>query len=631
MPFKKIQFKPGVDRENTRYTTEGGWYESEKVRFREGMPEKIGGWERISASTFLGICRSLWNWITLGGQNLVSVGTNLKYYIERGGDYYDVTPIRETTAAGDVTFAAVNGSSTLTISDTGHGAVTNDFVTFSGAASLGGNITAAVLNQEYQILLVVNGNSYTVTAKDTAGATVTANASDTGNGGASVVGEYQINTGNAIGVPITGWGAGSWGSSTWGTGGTTTSPIRLWSQSNFGEDLVFAYRGGPLLYWDATTGTAVRGKIVNVTNFSTASDVPTILNFVTISDIFRFVFAFGANEVGSAAQDTMLIRWSDQESVIDWTPAATNQSGSLRVSHGTEIVMAMQARQEMLVWTDSALYSMQYLGAPEVWNAQLMGDNISVASPDCAVYAGATAYWMGRDRFYKYEGTVAPLVCTIRRYIFDDFNTEQYDQVVSGNNEAFNEVWWFYCSSGSTTNDRYAVYNYVENIWYYGSLARTAWLDSGLRAYPIAATYTYNLVNHEIGSDDKETASTIAIAAFITSSEFDLDDGDKFVFVSKLLPDVTFTGSTAVSPAALMTFLPMQDSGSGYNSPASEGGNDTATITRSATVPIEAFTGQAYVRLRGRQMAVKMESTALGVKWQLGSPRLDMRPDGRRG
>ena len=631
MPLKKLQLKPGVNRENTRYTTEGGWYESDKVRFRQGMPEKIGGWERISTNTFLGICRSMWNWVTLGRQNLVSVGTNLKYYIERGGAYNDVTPIRLTTAAGDVTFAAVNGDATLTVSDTAHGAVANDFVTFSGAVSLGGNITAPVLNQEYQIATIVNDDSYTIEAKDTTGATVTASAGDSGNGGGSVVGAYQLNTGSEIGVPFSGWGGGYWGQGTWGNGGITTSPIRLWSQSNFGEDLFFAYRGGPLCYWTASTGVAVRGKIIDTTNYPSSDGVPIIANIASVSDIFRFGFCFGTNVIDTATQDPMLIRWSDQEDIFNWNPSTGNlTAGSLRVSHGTEIIAVVQARQEVLVWTDSALYSMQYQGGEVQWGLQLMGNNLSIASQNAVAFTGSAAYWMGKDKFYKYDGTVMTLPCNVKRYVFNDINTEQFEQVVSGNNEGFNEVWWFYPSEGETANDRYVVYNYQEDIWYYGTLARTAWLDSGLRDRPIAATYSNNLVDHEKGNDDKQTSVTAAITASITSSEFDLDDGHSFVLINRMLPDVTFDGSNAASPAATMTISPMTNSGSGYNSPLSEGGNSSATVTRTATVPIEQFTGQVYLRLRGRQIAFKMESTAEGVAWQLGSPRLDMRPDGRR-
>ena len=624
MPLQKLQLKPGVNRENTRYTSEGGWYEADKIRFRQGTPEKIGGWERISSSTFLGVCRSLWNWVTLGGQNLIGVGTNLKFYIERGGAYNDITPIRLTTAAGDVTFTASSGIPLLLVADVGHGALVNDFVTFSGAVSLGGNITADVLNQEYQIFSVVNEDSYTIQAG------VSANASDTGNGGASTVGTYQLNTGSDIGVAVTGWSAGAWGLGTWGFSGVTNSPIRLWSQSNFGEDLIFAYRGGPICYWDASNGVITRGLVVNATNFPDQSDCPTIVNSVTVSDIFRFVVAFGANDLGTAVQDPMLIRWSDQENFEDWTPSAVNQAGSLRLSHGSEIVASTQARQEILVCTDTALYSMQYLGAPEVWGAQLMGTNISIASQNSMIYAQAVAYWMGRDKFYMYDGTVRPLPCNVRKYVFNYINTAQYDQVFAGTNEGFHEVWWFYCSAASNTVDRYVIYNYLENIWYYGTLGRTAWLDSSLRGEPIAATYSNNLVDHEVGTDDKETATTTAIYAYVTSAEFDLDDGDKFMFINRMLPDVTFDGSTADAPAAVMTLLPMKNSGSGYNNPLSEGGVNNSTVTRTATVPIEQFTGQVFVRVRGRQMAFKVESTEIGVSWQLGTPRIDMRPDGRR-
>jgi hypothetical protein len=628
MPYKKIQIRPGVNRENTRYTTEGGWYESDKIRFRQGSPEKIGGWERISTYTFLGVCRSLWNWVTLRGQNIVSVGTEIKYYLERGSNYYDITPIRSTTAAGDVTFAAVNGDATLTVSDTAHGATEGSYVTFSGALSLGGNITATVLNQEYVVATIVDDDNYTIEAKDTSGNEVLANASDTGNGGASVVGAYQINIGAAVDLPLIGWSGGCYGLGTWGFGDSSTISMRLWSQSNFGEDLLFAYRGGGLYYWDATNGVTTRA--VNATSLSGASDVPVIVNYTAVSDINRFVFAFGCNDYGGSTLDPMLIRWSDQEDAANWTPAATNQAGSLRLSHGSEVVTALQARQEVLVWTDSALYGLQYLGAPEVWGATLLGDNLSIASQNATAYVSNVAFWMGRDKFYMYDGTVKPLVCNVRKFIFNDFNDEQYAQVIAGTNEEFHEVWWFYPSAGSETIDKYVVYNYVENIWYYGTMARTAWLDSGLRDNPLAATYSNNLVYHEIGTDDKETDTPAAINAYVTSSEFDLDDGHQFMLINRMLPDVTFDGSSSDSPAISMTLSPLKNSGSGYTSPASVGGNSSATVTRTATVPIEEFTGQVYVRVRGRQMVIKIESSGEGVAWQLGSPRFDMRPDGRR-
>ena len=615
MPFQKLQLKPGVDRENTRYAAEGSWYETDKVRFRRGMPQKIGGWVRLSSATFLGVCRSMFNWVTLGRQNLVSVGTNLKYYIERGTAYYDVTPIRSTVTLTNP-FTTTSGSAVVLVTDVAHGALANDFVTFSGGTAVGG----LTLNAEFQIS-VINDDSYNITAASA--------ASSSAVGGGTVTTAYQINTGNAIAVPFVGWGAGTWGSGEWGIGDTTNAPIRLWSQANFGEDLFFTYRGGVPFYWAASTGVATRA--VYVSALAGASDVPTVVNKAFVSDIFRFAFCFGANELGSAPLDPMLIRWSDQEDVANWTPAATNQAGSLRLSRGSEIITTLQARQEILIWTDTALYGLQYLGAPEVWGAQLLGDNITIASPNAAAYSGNIAYWMGKDKFYIYDATVKTLSCSIRSYIFNDFNSAQYEQVIAGTNERFDEIWWFYCSADSTQIDSYAVYNYEQDIWYYGTLARTAWIDSDLRDNPVAATYNNNLVNHEVGYDNEETATAVAITATIVSSEFDLDDGEKFMFINKMLPDVTFDGSTANSPAAVMTLLPLENSGSGYNSPASEGGNDNATVTRSAVVPIEKFTGQVFVRVRGRQMAFKLESTAIGVAWKLGVPRLDMRPDGRRG
>jgi hypothetical protein len=615
MPLQKLKFNPGVDRENTRYAAEGGWYETDKVRFRRGMPQKIGGWVRLSASTFLGVCRSMLNWVTLQQQNLVSVGTNLKYYIERGGAYFDITPIRATATLTNP-FTTTLNSTTVLVTDNAHGALQNDFVTFSGASAVGG----LTLNGEFQISFV-SDNSYNITAAS--------QASSGATGGGTVTAAYQINTGNEIAVPLTGWSAGAWGAGTWGVGGITLAPIRLWSQANFGEDLFFGYRGGSLFYWDASTGVTTRA--VYVTSLGGASNVPTIVNKTFVSDIFRFAFCFGSNPLGATALDPMLIRWSNQEDVANWTPTATNQAGSLRLSRGSEIITVLQARQEILIWSDTALYGLQYLGAPEVWGAQLLGDNITIASTNAAVYSGNIAYWMGTDKFYSYDGTVKTLPCSVRSYVFNDFNTSQYAQVVAGTNERFDEIWWFYCSAGVTQNNRYVVYNYLQDIWYYGTLSRSAWIDSDLRENPMAATYSNNLVNHEVGYDSQEGAVASAITATLLSSEFDLDDGDKFMFVNRVLPDVTFEGSTVTNPAAVMTLSPMQNSGSGYNNPLSVGGNSASTVTRTATVPIEEFTGQVFVRLRGRQMAFKVESTELGVAWKLGIPRLEMRADGRRG
>ena len=630
MSLKKIIFRPGVNRENTRYASEtmgnpnsatnvaGGWYESEKVRFRSGSPEKIGGWQRISAATFQGVCRSLWNWVTLENYNLLGVGTNLKFYIEKGGAYNDITPIRETASLGSNPFSA-DGTTTVTVTDATHGCITGDFVTFSGATGT----YASTLNAEFQVT-VLTGNTYTIT-------TPTALAAGS-YGGASVSAAYQINTGSAIEVPLTGWGAGTWGTGPWSVGipSTTETNIRIWSQSNFGEDLIFAPRSGAIYYWDATTGVETRA--VALTSLASGVDVPVIQNFIFVSDINRFVFAFGCNEPGSSVQDSMLIRWSDQESLVDWGAAATNQAGSVRFSHGSELVTCLQTRQEIVVWSDSALYSLQYVGAPAVWQSQLLGDNISIASQNAAATASGVVYWMGVDKFYKYDGRVQTLRCDLRQHIFSDINVLQAGQIFAGTNEGFNEVWWFYCSADSNTIDRYAVYNYSEDIWYYGTMARTAWLDSGLRDYPLAATYSYNLVNHEQGNDDNETGTPAAIAASIGSSEFDIDDGHNFGFVWRVIPDLTFRNSTGdLTPQCTMTLLPMRNSGSGFNDPQSAGGSSSATIQRIATAPIEEFTGQVYIRVRGRQLIFKVESNRLGTAWQLGAPRIDIRQDGRRG
>jgi len=625
MPLKKLLFKPGVNRENTRYTTEGGFYDCDKIRFRQGTPEKIGGWQRISSSTFLGVCRSLWNWVTLGFLNLIGVGTNLKFYIERGGQYYDITPIRSTVTLTNP-FTLIAGSTTVTVTDTAHGAIDGDFVTFSGATIgyMGGNVTAADFNKEFQITYI-SANSYEITIGTVPNAT---DASNSPMGG-TVSAAYQINTGPAFAVPVTGWGAGAWGSGTWGVGSTNFDPLRLWSQINFGEDLIFGPRGGGIYYWDATAG--VDARAVNLSSLLGASDVPTIQNHITVSDVSRFVFAFGCNDYGSAVLNPMLIRWSDQESAVNWTPSATNQAGSLQLSKGSQIVTSLQSRQEILVWTDSSLYSLQFLGAGAgVWGSTLLGDNISIESQNAAVIASGVTYWMGIDKFYKYDGRVQTLRCDLRQYIFSDINTSQADQIFAGTNEGFNEVWWFYCSANSTVIDKYVIYNYAEDIWYYGTLGRTAWLDSGLRDFPLAATYSNNLVNHEQGINDNQTATTAAISAYIQSSEFDIDDGHNFGFIWRIVPDLTFRGSTSANPTVTMTLFPLAGSGSGYNNPTSVGGTNNAPVIRSSSVPVEQFTDIIYVRVRGRQMSFKIESNQIDTTWQLGAPRIDIRPDGRR-
>jgi hypothetical protein len=696
MPLSKILFKPGINRENTRYTTEGGWYDGDKVRFRQGTPEKIGGWQRISSNTFLGVCRSLWNWVTLGNLNLVGVGTNLKFYIEKGGAYNDITPIRSTVVLTNP-FTATLSSAVITVADTAHGCVTGDFVTFSGATGLGGNITAALLNQQHQITLV-NVDSYTITVGAVANATDVSGSP----GGGTVTAAYQINVGPAAAIPVVGWGAGTWGAGVWGTGGTSLTTLRLWSQQNYGEDLVFGPRGGGIYYWDATSGVNSRGvllrslggtatitiaspavvtstvlytegaavvfsttgalptgitagttyfafnnvgltfqlidtagNIVNTTGTQsgvqtiTPNDIPVVQNFLMVSDTSRFILTFGANDYGSVVQDPMLIRWSSQDDPYNWTPDATNQAGSIRLSDGSEIITAIQTRQEIVVFTDAAVYSLQYLGPPNVWQAQLLGDNISIESQNVVALASGVVYWMGVDKFYAYDGRVQTLNCDVRRYVFSDFNQAQAAQVFAGTNEGFNEVWWFYCSANSSVVNRYVVYNYLEKIWYYGTLGRTAWLDSGLRDYPMAATYTNNIVYHESGINDNETGTTTAIAANIASSEFDIQDGHNFGFVWRVLPDLTFETSSnspaGAAPTVTMTLYGLSNSGSGVTSSAG------APVAASASYNItEQFTGQIYTRMRGRQLIFKIESNQINTTWQIGAPRVDIRPDGRR-
>ena len=790
MPLQKILLKPGVNKENTRYTNEGGWYDCDKIRFRQGTPEKIGGWDRISAYTYVGTCRSLWSWASLSGIVYVGVGTYLKFYIEEGGEYNDITPIRAYGTGLSGPFAATAGSTTVTVTDATHGALDGDYVTFFGAVALstqtftrttatnftlttalaantpviltvstGGalptglitgyqyyiqvvsgttiqfanvpngaavststagsgtfslyvnsGLTADVLNSSFAVT-VVDGNTYTITTP------VAAGTYDTGTGG-TVNAYYEIPVGSDSAQPITGWGTGTWGSASWGTGQSGTAAARIWYQNNFGQDLIYGYRNSPLYYWNGAIGTQPRsftitiaapgvvtlgsGSLIDgtaivlestgtlptgltigttyytggasgatfklatsyanalagtyitttgtqtgthyilpngiaVTSLGGASDVPAYVNYMMVSDASRFTIAFGCTPYGGGELDPMLIRWSDQESVVNWTPAVTNQAGFIRLSHGSQILTAVQARQEIVVFTDTSIYSMQYLGPPYIWGTQLLGDNVSIAGYNTAVIASGIIYWMGVDKFYKYDGRVATLRCDLRQFIYGDINLDQQAQFFAGTNEGFNEVWWFYCTSSATVIDRYVVYNYAEDIWYYGSMGRTAWLDSGLTNYPLAATYSYNLVFHEYGIDDNTTGTTQAIESYITSSQYDIGDGHNFGFVWRIVPDLTFRGSstTGLTPQVTMYLLPLQNSGSGYNDPVesgnqSVGGVSYANIDRIGTYTVDQFTGQVYTRVRGRQMALKISSNQIGTMWQLGAPRIDIRPDGRR-
>jgi hypothetical protein len=617
--LQKIVLRAGINKEITRYSNEGGWRDCDKVRFRKGYPEKIGGWQRLSPPSFLGTCRTLFEWSTLGGAILGGVGTHLKYYIERGGSYFDITPIRYTSDPGDATFAATLGSSILTVTDVGHGATEGSYVTFTDAVSLGGTILAAVLNREYEIVSVVDADTYTIDAG------VAADASDIGNGGALTVAAYQVNIGPEIQQSLVGWGSGAWGLGTWGFGQQGTEQLRLWNHAAFGEDLLFGPRGGPLYYWDQATGVTARGVLV------TGSDVPLAQNSMLVSDVSRFTMCFGVNEIGDTEIDPMLVRWSAQEDFTDWTPTATNQAGGLRLSLGSFIVTARQNRQEILVWTDRALYSMQYQGPPFVWGAQSLADNISIVGPNAVAIAGGAAIWMGTDKFYTYNGQVQPLNCDVQRHVFENFNEFQADQIVCGTNEKFDEIWWHYPSSGSLVNDRYVVYNYMENTWYIGTLSRTAWFDSPFRGRPLAATNN-TLVLHELGVDNQEELTPVPIPSYLVSSDFDIADGDQFAFVWRMLPDITFRGSSPTngSPKVMMELIPLKNAGSGYTVPASTGGVSERPVVRSVAAPVEQFTQQLNIRVRGRQLVMHISSTDLGVAWQLGSPRLDLRTDGKR-
>lgn len=694
--LKKFSFRPGVNRENTRYTTEGGWYESDKVRFRQGTPEKIGGWSRISANTFVGTCRSLFGWATLAGRKLIGTLTDRFSYIEYNGQYNNISAVNPVFESG-FNYSTTAGSSVirLFIYPTPNSSNYNwigSYVYFVDSPGLDANITASVLNNNFFTIVGFSYLNYVdVEIGVQAASTVTnqlwpggyvrylepmysgyysqsnfgqdlifcqrgghlcvwngaygfllnGNTCTINVGATTTVTTTQACPPNTVRFPVQFASSGTLptglNSTTWyylapnGTAGATTSFIVYAAAT--GSTVVTtsgSYTGTVYIRINATTIAGVP----NPSSAASSSDVPDKVNYTLVADQYRIVFAFGVNEygttdsVGTATLQPMLIRWSDSEDYTNWTPSTTTQAGFLPLSRGSEIITAIQSRQEILVWTDVALYSLQYLQVDPWWGAQLVGDNISIVSQNAVAYANGVSYWMGKDKFYKYDGRAQTLNCDLRQYVFSDINTSQYAQVFSNTNEGFNEIWWFYCSANSSTIDKYVVYNYLENIWYYGSLARTAWMDSGLFDYPIAATYVNNLVYHEYGVDDNTTGTPAAITASITSAEVDLDDGDKFMFMRRIVPDLTFRGSSAANPSGVLTIKPLKNSGSGYSDPASVGGDSNATVTRTATVPIEAFTGQVYIRIRARQIAMKWESTDLGVTWQLGSMRMDIKPDG---
>lgn len=711
MPLQKMQLRPGINREGTSLANEGGWFECDKIRFRSGYPQKLGGWVPISAAVYKGVARSLFNWVTLSGYNLLGVGTNLKYYVESGGLYNDITPIRDSVVLTNP-FTTTSGSVVVLVTDPDHGAITGDFVTFSGASTVAG----LDLNGEFQITYV-SSNEYTIIALGVANASTT--------GGGTVTADYQLNTGLAAYSYLTGWGTGLWGGIITGTqqtqltaslnssntniavvsttgfasgngtilidselvkytsntatvfsnsirgangtiatshanaspvynataftgwgqssAGSVGTQLRLWSQASFGEYLIINPRNGSLYLWVpqySGGGILLFGNRAEMLSnsasgiYQTDADCPSVSAFVMVSDASRFVIAFGANDYGSTTQDPMLIRWSDQEDYQVWSPAITNQAGSYRLSSGSTIVTAIQTRQEIFVLTDAAAYSMQYLGPPYIWGFNILSNNISIIGPNAIGSANNIVYWMGVDKFYVYTGRVETLPCSLRQYVYNDINLEQNYQITCGTNEGYNEIWWFYCSANSTVIDRYVVYNYLDQVWYYGTLGRTAWLDSPLRSYPMAATYSNTVVFHENGNDDVEISGQAnPISAYIQSSDFDIGDGHNFGFVWRMIPDITFDGSSTTSPSkpeVTFTVRPRQNPGAPY------GASDTPIVASAQSYngeryyTVQEFTQIVYTRLRGRQMAFKVSSDQLGCAWQLGAPRIDVRADGRR-
>ena len=619
MPFLKLQFRPGLNKDTASYADEGGWNDCDKIRFRMGYPETIGGWEKLSNSQFLGSCRALHPWTALDGTKYIGVGTNLKYYVLRGTDYSDITPIRLTTSAGDVTFAATDGSSTITVSDIAHGALINDFVTFSGASSLGGNVTSTILNAEYQIASVVDADTYTITVS------VTANASDSGDGGASTVGAYQINTGLDTSIVGTGWGAGAYGAGGWSEPSDVSiagAQLRIWSHDNYGEDLVMNIHDGGIFYWDESAG--LNSRAVALSSLVGANTTPTIAKKVFLSDRDRHLIAFGCDgEFSIGTQDPLLIRFSDQESLTQWASLPTNTAGSLRISTGSEIITAVKTKQQSVIFTDISVHVMQYIGAPFTFGLNEVSTGTSIMGQNAAVAVNDNVYWMGKESFFVYNGTVQQIACPVLEYVFNDFNFSQSGKVFAGHNSEHSEIWWFYPSANSSINDRYVIYNYGQNIWYFGNLNRTAWVARGVFGYPIAASIDGYLYYHEFGINDGSVNPPVGIGAYIESNPIDLADGDQFMFVSRIVPDMTFRNSLS-SPSATFTLKAKDFPGSAFLGTASQ------TTTRSASVPVEQYTGELFVRIRGRSMALRVESDQLDTAWRLGAPRIEVRPDGRR-
>ena len=625
MPLQKFLFKPGINKEGTAYSNEGGWFDSNLVRFRKGLPEKIGGWAKASANSFKSTGRALHAWVNLTGTKFIGLGTTWKYYVLDGDGYYDVTPLRSTTGANEISFAATNGSVVITVTDAAHGAVVDDFVTFSGAVSLGGTITATVLNQEYQITATPTVDTYTFTA------TVAANSSDSGNGQGTVIGKYQLNVGLDVYVQSTGWGAGLWGAGTFGstTALTFSNQLRLWSHDNFGEDLIINPRLGGVFYWDQSNGLTTRA--IPLSDLSGANLTPTVALQVMVSDIDRHVVCFGADPISgttrTGAIDPMNIAWSDQENAAEWEPLATNTAGSFRLSAGSSIIGAIRAKQETLVWTDTALYSMTFIGQPFTFGLNLLNEGVGLVSPNAMINTPKGIFWMDRKGFYAYNGSVQEIPCTVQAYVFGDINEGQSFQIFGFVNKAFDEVGWFYCTEDSNVIDKYVVFNYEENVWTIGSLSRTCWLDEGIFNDPKATSSSSDvgyLYNHETGNDNDGSAMT---NVFIESSDFDIDPaGEDFQFISRVIPDIQFTGTGSTGSGGQTVNVVLKR----RNFPGE-------ALTTVITSTCDSATTKIDTRVRGRQAVLRVESdddgvpgSTEGVGFRVGAMRLNFRPDGRR-
>jgi len=622
MPLTKLDFRPGINREGTNYSNEGGWYDGDKIRFRSGFVERIGGWVKVGTAAFNGTCRKLHDFVTLSSENLLFMGTNTKAYLEDSGVLYDITPIRRTVTLGANPITTQSaGTGIIKVTDAGHGATLGDFVTFSGATAVDG-LTTANLNKEQEVTSVIDGNSYLV---NTGGACT---SGSTAGGGSSVVAAYQINIGLNTTILGPGWGAGTWGRFTWGSGAGSLAgqSLRLWFADDFGEDLLMNIADQDIYYWDASLG--VNARAVSLSSLAGASDVPTVARKVLVSEVDRHVLCFGANPIGESTQDPLLIRWSSQESPTDWTPTATNTAGDIRLSQGSEIVTALRTTRQILVWTDHSLHSLQFLGPPYTFGTALLGDNIRIAGPNAALSVNDIVFWMGQENFYMYDGRIQPIPCSVSQYVFSDINRNQSFKFHAGSLASQNEVWWYYCSANSQEIDRYVIYNYLEQTWYYGNMARTAWNDraAGQRSYPQAASTDQYLYDQEFGLDDGSQSPATPVDAFIQSSDFDIGDGDQFMFIRRIIPDLNFSNSTAAAPQVEFTMTARN-----YNGNVAGQGSDSGDVIRTSVVSgRDNYTNQLFMRLRGRQMNLKVSSDTTGVKWRLGSPRLEMRPDGRR-